>query len=371
MWDFHWWYLIIVTLVAWLGLSTQVLRSYEFAIVERFGAYVKTTGSGLKFYLAGIYKLTVYDSLVQQFEFPGEPEKVVRDDSAPIDESKGQVRAIRINHPPAEQALFFHDPPTQDEIENGLPSLTYEDLEREFPGRFKALEQDSFQKRIASEVNGPIALRIRQDKAFQFYTTIGSIEEAKKRLFDDVVSTLQSVLGRMTLAESMRAKSAVDKILQRRLQKLVGEEKLDSDKKEAADQQTDAIQPLEDHGAPWGIVIESVSIKNLNPGKRVNISLAEAAASIEDRKRKIADGEAEAQVIRDTGKAKAEAILEEGKAEAAATKAAAEAFQDPNAIIARQLDVLETGFENANLIISGEAIGLAATAAKLLEQKSK
>lgn len=354
MWDFSWWYVPIWAMVLIAALSSTIIRSQYFAVIERLGDAIGTTGPGWKLYLVGLYRLTRYPKATIPDEVPADFEKIIRDDKSPVDKASGQARAMWISHVRFDQAIFFHPIPTDDEKRDGRPSLTWSELERTDEARANAIKHDALQQRLTSEPNGPLSWRIRQEDGVKFHVNVGSIENARARLFDEVQSTLQDVCGKMTMGECIRVIDIISEYSERKLKYVVG-------------QLTDPSGMS--YGDPWGIEIQNFSIKQFYPGHKLNEMIRDAAGAESKRREKIADGEAEARVIDIKSAADALRREREGKAEASAVKAVAEVMDTDGGKVARAYDVLEVGFKNSNLIVAGEAIGLAKTIQEALSQK--
>jgi regulator of protease activity HflC (stomatin/prohibitin superfamily) len=120
---------------------------------------------------------------------------------------------------------------------------------------------------------------------------------------------------------------------------------------------------------PWGIIISNFSILQLHPGRRVNEALADTSKANETLKQTNLATKGEATKIVKVGDASAKAKTAMGNAEAAAAKAVAAVLKDnPDAVRARELDVVETGFKNANLIMANSVLDVIA-AENLLKKK--
>jgi len=372
-------YILFFILSMYIVFSIKFVRSNEIGAMFLLGKEWRVVGAGWWIVPIGFATMQVYSTEGQQREFPGEPEKVQRLEDKPLEED--EVRAIHINHPPADQALFYPltFPDNKDarrEVILAGPKLTLAEIERTDKDRYDAILKDSLHLRLSSEPSFTITwhLAAKTDtqeesrKVFQFVKNVGSVDKAWGRLYDLARAILQDWGSKMTHAESLRVIEQLSELVQDQLEKEVGE-------KVEGEKPADVKEGESDPGEPWGIIIDNVSIMEFNPGRRIKASLANAAVAREDRKKEREAADANAYKITTEGTAEAEVTIKTADAEAQAIEKVGKAMSTPGAKWARRMQVAETIGKNANLIVApgigAEHLGIVGAAKAVWDKPSK
>lgn len=235
----EWSTVALVWFVVYFAASWRVWRTVqqdEVAILLRFGKAVDEVGPGLVFAPLWIYNIQYLDRKVIQREFPADPEKVFEGD---LNERTllppGMKPAIRItfnNSIPDKEDIvkrtFANDVRilnlnrvTIDEVRvwmkrqninrwcdlnlNELDSLEEKAIEA---GRndlivdFVATQgDDGLHRRLTTQVTPVVLWKIIDP--IEFITKVGSVEIANQWIEDDMVSILQRILPRMSVAQAM------------------------------------------------------------------------------------------------------------------------------------------------------------------------
>jgi regulator of protease activity HflC (stomatin/prohibitin superfamily) len=371
--------MLFFILSLYVAFSIKVVRSNEIIVMFFIGREWRVKGAGWWFVPLGVATYNIFPTEGQQKEFPGEPEKVQRLEDEPLKED--EVRAIHLSHPPADQALFYplifpENKGQRREVILMGPKLTLAEIERDDKPRYEAIMKDSLHLRLSSEPNFTVtwhlaaktATKEESRKAFQFVKNVGSVDKAWGRLYDQSRAVLQDWGSKMTHAECLRVIEQLSELVQDQLEKEVGENIEDGEKPVAQ-------EGAPDHGEPWGIIIDNVSILDFNPGRRIKESLANAAVAREDRKKEREAADASAYKITTEGNAQAEVTIRTADAEAHAITKVGDAMMKPGAKWTRRMQVAETIGKNANLIVAPgigpEHLGLIGAAKQIWKEPEK
>lgn len=238
--------LIILHFIA----SFRTLHAQDIGGVLFFGDFVKEVEPGIIIVPVFCCRLVSETGLVIQRQFPDEPENI--DKTGNDIPAKGKVFPVRVTH--AEKK-----------------------------------SDDPLDRRITSETTFIVRFKIKKGHFKDFYTNIGSIEEAIKQMRDAGESQLKIEHSSQTVAEALKNQESTNDSLRDKIEKLV---------------------------AGWGTHIEDVHIIEIGLNHAINIAIAKVPESEYKKKATITDAEAEKekQILEGTGKAEAEKLLLEAKA---------------------------------------------------------
>ena len=148
-------------------------------------------------------------------------------------------------------------------------------------------EEDPLDKRITTEVSAVVRYRITD--FMTFIGTIGSLAELDRTIEDLLVADIRKELAIISPAQTLKTWGFIQKRLQDEVEKLVNS---------------------------WGVEVQTVRLKEIDIGHRVNTALMDVVAATLNKKTTItnAGAEKEKRVLEGTGLAKARRILLEAEA---------------------------------------------------------
>ncbi|MFH0803541.1 MAG: SPFH domain-containing protein [Candidatus Tagabacteria bacterium] len=338
--NWNWGWAVFFFQVLYTGFCLRTVGPTEWGALLFFGKPIKQLGPGLVFVPWPFCILVKETKLTIQLELPGEPEEVERADQDKP--GQGKKIPIRITHASLESAI---DPETK---------KPFTDTQK------KAMADDPLNQRLTSEVSFIVRYKIKD--FIKFLSTIGSAKEASRQISDTVVLTGQTELAKLTPAQTLTRLKIVSRTIRNSVDYLVGEIP-DPDTQKQKD--------------PWGIDVEDASIKLIDTGRRVNVSIADATAAGFEKTAVIqkADGERERLIREGAGVATARRLLLE--AEAKGTEALAKASESDAGKLVVQLQTIKTALEKSQYsILAGSDLASAIAAIhetwdKVVSKKSK
>jgi len=228
---------------------------------------------------------------VRQKEFPAEPENIYRGDMKTKEElPKGMKPPVRIpfrdNIGADDAKKFFGEEYYEFKLSNNkgehIETLRFED--------HVEIEDDGLAKRVTAE---PIVtVRIKVDRATDFFQNIGSLEDAFQQIEDEIFSVISNYFSRMSLAQALQNLRWMSHILFEAVQKRIGEKGEDV--------------------KSWGISLQSINIKVINLDHGLNSSISDAAQApfVKNAKVITAEGEKQKLTLEGQGAARAARDLE-------------------------------------------------------------
>ncbi|MDB5254239.1 MAG: hypothetical protein JWL80_305 [Parcubacteria group bacterium] len=354
------WLIVIIP----IALAIIILMSVDTLPPNRYGAI---DFLGLAFYEAGpggpvivvkgLMHMKVFDSPLHEKEIPDEPEFVQKDHQDHVD--TGKKATIRISQRGANTALWIDVARFKKEGKNFdkfldylVPLGTYAKANGYDEETVEAIKADPYNQADTTEVSGIFAWRHRkadgfgnpQGGCFDFIRNIHSLEEADKRIEDEMVRSFQRILNVITPGHAFEHSDIISDYTLHMLEILIGEEE-------------DKTSPKRKCLPRWGIDLTKAAIKLIDPGERFNIAVASAAASAARRQEVIRDAEATkaATELVAQGTAYAEAKIGMGKARGAG--AMAKVMQTPEGRQAAAQASAERVAEKADFIITNSNDG--------------
>ncbi len=235
-----WFYLAIAYTIFSFRWFEQV-QADEIAVRLLFSRPTDIIDSGLVFAPLFIFTLRKLPTLVVQDEVPADPQRIFRDDGTP---PPGMVPPVRI---------IFRDSITDDQAQRAF-SDEYSVPDSVNPAVVHTFNADAPNDGLASRVTAEVAtiVRFRIVNGIKFIESIGSIEEAKRQIEDEVVSVEQRILPKMSVAQANLNVSWISAIL---------------------------LSSLERRTLDWGIVFESkgATIKSITVHHGLNTAIGDAA----------------------------------------------------------------------------------------------
>lgn len=340
--------LVWIVFLLFIGFR-QVEQGYIMAVF-RLGVFVQVKEAGPRMVIPFLDRTEIYPTQTKQFEFPAEPGLIDRDNDTV---TPGMVLPFRIHHKGLAEALYYvrKDASTTEPSSNpedyklvSFSELTFKEREQEVETLKQAMERDSLHAALTAEWPVAVEWHLVKEHLLDLINNVDPqggrdrVEEVNKRMNDTIDSTLQEVLGMVTLGHAISNKALFDTILQERLEQLVGEKS----------------RPGKNVNRPWGIAIDRAFLKSPNPGKRVNVARAEAGAALSKKEERIRLAEAELGETKLRAEGKAYDQRMQGEGERDRLNALDEAMQRPYALALLQLEAgKEALARSGTVVVSG------------------
>lgn len=319
--NFSWYWVIVWAVVAYVALSIRILRYDQIAAVFFLGYPWKEIGPGGPHIVPlFISWARFFDTPTVQFEFPppDRVQKANQDNLAP-----GMVAPLRTTQAEARSATYWYKDNQEKWNQKSFSAFTKEEQ--------KGLLADPLNNRLTTEPSIIIRWRIRRvaerTTLFDFIQNIGTVEEANRQIEDTAVASMRALLANVTAGNALSSMPFISERIRENIEILIG------DKADLNGRMSEA---------PWGIDLTTVQIKDIDPGKTVNVSLSDAAAALKKREETItlAEGQAKATIL--ASEAAREAEINKGKGERGRLDEVASAMKTEEGRFAAALDVAET-----------------------------
>ena len=294
----------------WFYLScAYVLASFQWtnpigpdamAVRTRFGKPIDVVGSGLGFAPLGIYRLERVKIVVNQFEFPEEPQNVFHGELREgVTLPEGKKPPIRVTF----NTSLENDDVAKNELgkdfdvidlhrvrlgkdDNEFFKMTYQEID-DIPMTpdntltFSTVgPTDGLSRRLTADV--VLVVRWRIEEAILFIQKIGTddrIKEANRQIEDEMISVLTRLLPKMSIAQALENTAWVNAHL---------------------------FKSVTKRTLGWGIRVDGAYVKKFDTGQTVNLAIAQYSAAEFEGKR-----DKELTIAKGAGAAEAARALEE------------------------------------------------------------
>jgi regulator of protease activity HflC (stomatin/prohibitin superfamily) len=342
--------LVWFSFCVYMGLSSKSVKRNQVAAVYVRGKkkpVMVVRGPRFLFIPLG-YKEIKIATTKPQTQVRPDPTKLQMDSNAPLE--KGKMYPLEISHNPFELAKFFHDPPTEEEKNDG-PKLKYDEIQDE--KRRKAIEMDLFQQSNTSRVRYVIRIKINpdnQESIYYYFKNTGSFKKAWEICTEAGDSILEELLSPLTMREATDKKLILSSIFQSRLQKVVQEgakaTPLTSDPKS------------QDKGEPPGFEIDKAFIEDISPDPAVRAAQDEAMAAQSRANSKQQEVEAEARNIQTMADADLYVKVKSAEGDSEALKKRGAALSNDGASMIFAADNVKEVLKGALVVDSDKALNL-------------
>lgn len=296
----NWGMFLLLLKVAHAAASIRMIGPQEIGARFFWGKPLHDLTPGPVFVPLGICQLATEDATVQQDELPAPPEKIFRVKEAAGEETpeadvvpadlveKGFKPPIRITFGFPGRELRA-DPEASDEEKRLIARMNeyITAIKNEKSGADKEEKTDPFDSRLTAEVF--VVIRWRILRFCQFFSTIMSMDEARKQMEDTTTAMLTRAFAKITPAVALEHLGTQSGALLEEIRERVG-------------QKTPARR-VGVGSKPWGVSVETAQIKLINFSHKLNKRVQEMAEAQAERRAKItrAEGEGERKRIERKG----------------------------------------------------------------------